>query len=1000
MKLYHHEKIEKKWQKQWLAEETYKASDNKVARKFYHLVMFAYPSGDLHIGHWYNFAPADVVARKKRMEGLNVLSPFGFDAFGLPAENAAIKRKLHPKEWTYANIDRMRGQLESMGPSYDWSRQVITADPEYYTWTQWMFLQLYKKGLAYRAEVPANWCPSCKTVLANEQVVDGACERCKTIVVQKNIEQWMFKITAYADELLRNLDALDWPERTKTMQRNWIGRSEGARIKFKLHKSQTAQITNPDEIEVFTTRPDTIFGATYLVLAPEHPFVTEQLLENTNHKSQITNAYAVKSYIDQAAKKTEIERTSLEKEKTGVELEGIKAINPATGQEIPLWVADYVLGHYGTGAIMAVPAHDQRDYEFAEKFGLPKKIVIEPVCGDPRPDEEYRLSIVAIVEDRKTGKLLSINWGRELGGNLFVGGGRENGEDPIQCALREIEEETGYHRLTPTSSTEAIYHHYRAHSKNKNRLIEAIGLHFYLEDGDQKPVKLEEDEKGKFTVEWLTKDEARAKVKDPLHRLVFDRLVEKHAYAGEGMMVDSGEFTGLESGKALPLVIGWMEKAGWGMHAITYKLHDWIVSRQRYWGAPIPVIYCAQCAINDGNTKYEIRNTEQTGNNIILRNGKKYAVIPVPPDQLPVRLPDIDDYTPPGDGKSPLARSEAFTNVQCPECGKPAKRETDTMDTFVDSSWYFLRYTDPHNAETFASKENVAHWLPVDLYIGGAEHSVMHLLYARFFTMALADMGWLHFREPFAALRHQGIILGPDGEKMSKSRGNVIDPDSLVKNFGADTVRMYLCFMSEYSQGGPWSPGGINGVHRFLQRVWKWYTSPRPSPQKGEGDFPPPRGGIEGGVFKTLHKTIKKVGEDIDTLKFNTAISALMICFRQLEEATDVSAETREIFLKLLAPFAPFITEELWREQLGHASSIHREPWPTYDPSSMEDESVSIAVQIGGKTRGAITAPKDADEANVRVAVHADPRLQKYLEGKEVKKTVFVKNRLINILVA
>ncbi|MDO8558502.1 MAG: leucine--tRNA ligase [bacterium] len=814
MKLYNHKKIEEKLQKAWLKDGTYKAADDDSRKKFYHLVMFAYPSGDLHIGHWYNFAPADVVARKKRMEGYNVMSPFGFDAFGLPAENAAIKRKLHPKDWTYSNIERMRKQLYSMGPSYDWSREVITADPEYYKWTQWMFLQLFKKGLAYRAKIPANWCPSCKTVLANEQVVDGRCERCKEEVIRKKVEQWMFKITAYADELLRDLDMLDWPEKTKTVQRNWIGRSEGAEIQFGIKDKRS-------DIKVFTTRPDTIFGATYLVLAPEHPMVKDL----TTKERQKT----VEAYIMQAAKATEIERTSTEREKTGA-FTGSYAINPATKKEIPIWISDYVLGHYGTGTIMAVPAHDERDLEFAKKFHLPITWVIKgiaPGMGDVETD-------------------------------------------------------------------------------------------------------------------------------------IWQKTVGDHAYTGNGWMADSDKFTGIETEKALPAMIRWMEKEGWGCPKVTYKLHDWIVSRQRYWGAPIPVIYCTSCGI-----------------------------VPVPEKELPVLLPDVDDYNPPGDGKSPLARSDAFVKTTCPKCGLIAKRETDTMDTFVDSSWYFLRYADPKNDKEFASAKKLKHWLPIDLYIGGSEHTVMHLLYARFFTKALADAGHLTFREPFTALRHQGIILGPDGEKMSKSRGNVVDPDDLVKNFGADTVRLYLCFMGDYSQGGPWNPGGIHGVNRFLNRVWKFYQS-APASKKDATDSK--------NILKTLHKTIKKVGEDIEQLKFNTAISALMVCFREMENSDNISTEYRESFLKLLAPFAPFVTEELWSESLGYNKSIHLAPWPAYQKGLAQDEMFNLVVQINGRVRGTINLHKGTEEKDAQDAAEKDEKLKKYFNGRTATKIFFVKDRLINVI--
>ena len=673
MRKYNHSRIEKKWQRIWEESGIYNAKDSVKGKKnFYHLVMFPYPSGNLHIGHWYNFAPGDVYARFKRMRGFNVMSPMGFDAFGLPAENAAIKRGIHPKKWTYQNIRAMTEQLKSIGASYDWSRRVISSDPDYYKWTQWLFLQFYKNGLAYRKKASANWCVSCKTILANEQVMNGKCERCGNDVLQKEVEQWLLKITKYAEKLLKATDKLDWPEKTKTMQKNWIGKSEGALIKFEISRHlMSSRTSNVQAIEVFTTRPDTIFGATYLVLAPEHEIIS-------NLKPQISNLEEVEDYIKKAKKKTELERISEVKEKTGVELKGIKAINPASGKEIPVWISDYVLATYGTGAIMAVPAHDQRDFEFAQKFNLAIKMVICP--NYPKPT----------------------------------------------CPILD------------------------------------------------------------------------------------------EAYEGEGYLVDSGGFNGMTSEKAKKEIIDWLAKKGLAKNKTAYRLRDWIISRQRYWGAPIPIIYCQKC-----------------------------GEVPVPEKDLPVKLPEIVDFKP--KGKSPLASSEKFVNTRCPQCRGKAKRETDTMDTFICSSWYYLRYADPKNSKNFASPEKLEKWLPVDVYIGGAEHTVLHLLYSRFFTKVLKDLGCFKFDEPFLKMRHQGIILGEDGQKMSKSRGNVVDPDDLVKNFGSDSVRMYLCFMGPYEQGGPWNPKGINGVFRFLNRVYKLNDKIPAPPKAGRENLK---------LEKLLHKSV------------------------------------------------------------------------------------------------------------------------------------------------
>ncbi|HLD62108.1 MAG TPA: leucine--tRNA ligase [Patescibacteria group bacterium] len=823
MSIYNPREIEPKWQKRWKEEGLYEAKDfAKDKKKFFHLVMFPYPSGDLHMGHWYNYAGADAVARKIMRDGFNAMSPIGFDAFGLPAENAAIKRGIHPKDWTYSNMETMRQQLVTIGAMFDWSREVVTCDPEYYRWTQWMFLKMYERRLAYRKKAPANWCPKDQTVLANEQVVDGKCERCGTEVVQKEIDQWLFKITNYAERLLADLEKLDWPERTKAGQRNWIGRSEGAIIKFLISNFQFP-------IEVFTTRIDTIFGATYLVIAPEHPLIKDL-------KFKIKNYNEVFKYIEKANRKTELERLSEDKDKTGVELKGVKAINPANGEEIPVWISDYVLASYGTGAIMAVPAHDERDYDFAVKFGLPIKQVI-------------------------------------------ISAGKE---------------------------------------------------------------------------ELKVKSE-KLKVKEA-------------AFIEDGILVESEKFNGIDSEKAREEIVEWLAEKGLAKKKVQYKLRDWLISRQRHWGVPIPIIHCNHCGI-----------------------------VPVKESDLPVELPKVENYLP-KEGQSPLARSEEFVNAKCPQCGKDAKRETDTMDTFVCSSWYFFRYTDPKNEKEFANRKNLDYWMKpsgVDLYVGGAEHTVLHLLYSRFFTKVLYDLGLVPVDEPFGKMRHQGIILGPDGQKMSKSKGNVVDPDELVKDFGADAVRMYLLFMGPYELGGPWNPRGLVGIRRFLDRVWKMVQS---SKFPGLAEAKPRAGKVQNDELEILrNKTIKKVTEDIEELRFHTAIASMMEYLNALENK-GASKNDAETLVHLLSPFAPHFAEEIWQEIWKNKQSIFNEPWPAFDPKKIQDENISIVVQFNGKTRGMINSARGISQDEIENIIFQDEKLKKYLIGSP-KKVIFVKDKLINFVI-
>ena len=894
MEKYNHKEIEPKWQKQWEEWQINKCDDKSKKDKAYILDMFPYPSGQgLHVGHPEGYTATDIYCRYLRFKGMNVLHPMGWDAFGLPAENYAIKTGTHPRETTMKNIETFKRQIMSLGFSYDWSREVNTTDPKYFKWTQWVFLQLFNKGLAYEAVVPINWCPSCKTGLANEEVVQGKCDRCHTIVEKKDMKQWMLKITAYADRLLKGLDKLDWPESIKALQRNWIGRSEGAEIKFKISSEDYS-------LNVFTTRPDTLFGATYMVVAPEHEIVTK-------FEKQITNFTEVKRYINKAKNKSDLERTDLAKDlpaprpgtyfvyvilcddesmyigqtqdvvkrweehfsgngaehtkmhkpqriihyeefnsrkdavekekylktgfgrkwlkrefkagrtrqagKTGVKLQGIKAVNPVNNREIPIWVADYVLSSYGTGAIMAVPAHDERDYEFAK---------------------QYDLEIIKVVD--------------------------------------------GSTSLT-TDSDEGML------------------------------------------------------------------------FTGDGVAVNSGEYNGLTTLEFKKKIIQWLVKEKLGKSAINYKLRDWVFSRQRYWGEPIPLIHCDKC-----------------------------GVVPLTENDLPLELPAVDAFEPTGTGESPLVKIDKWVNVMCPKCKGEAKRETNTMPQWAGSSWYWLRFIDPDNAKVFADKDKLKKWLPVDMYVGGAEHAVLHLLYARFWNMVLFDLGFVPVEEPFKKLINQGLILGPDGEKMSKSRGNVVNPDDVVEEYGADTLRMYEMFMGPLEDAKPWDTKGILGIRRFLDKVNFLRVENDKFSDKDKS---------------LLHKTIKKVGEDISDFKFNTAISAMMIFINGVKV---LDKEAYEKFIIILASFAPHLCEELW-SKLDHKESIFKESWPVYNDELIKEENFELVFQVNGKVRDKIEVKIGITQKEVEELVKNSERVQKYLDNKEIKKIIYVPNKLINIVI-
>jgi len=800
---YKFNEIEKKWQKYWDDNQTFKAGTDLSKPKFYGLVEFPYPSGHgLHVGHPRSYTALDIVARKKRMQGYNVLYPMGWDAFGLPTENFAIKNKVHPKDVTADNIANFKRQLKSIGFSFDWSKEVNTTDPNYFKWTQWIFLKLFEKGLAYKQEMPVNWCTSCKCGLANEEVVNGVCERCGGEVVQKLKSQWMLKITEYAQRLIDDLDELDFIEKVKIQQKNWIGRSEGAEIDFAL--------TTGEKLTVYTTRADTLFGATYMVISPEHPIIEK-------YAEKIENMEEVIAYQREAAKKSDFERVELAKDKTGVELKGIRAINPVTDKEIPIWISDYVLMTYGTGAIMAVPAHDTRDYEFARKFNLP---IIQVVEGD-------------------------------------------------NCDLE---------------------------------------------------------------------NEAFTDVSD-------------------GILMNSGFLNGLRVKDAIAKMIEFLSEKGVGKKKVNYKLRDWVFSRQRYWGEPIPLVYCEHC-----------------------------GYVPISESELPLKLPEVENYEPTDDGQSPLAKITDWVNTTCPKCGAPAKRETDTMPQWAGSSWYFLRYIDPDNNDAIAAKELIDYWMPVDWYNGGMEHTTLHLLYSRFWHKFLYDIGVVNTKEPYNKRTSHGMILGANGEKMSKSRGNVVNPDEIVENYGADTFRTYEMFIGAFDLATPWSEQGVKGCHKFMERVW------------GLLDIVNSNNEYSKELESAMHKTIKKVSDDIEKMKFNTAIAALMSLINDFYKKKEITKGELKTFLQLLNPTAPHITEEMW-SIIGFDKTIADTPWPEYDEAKTIDAEVEIVVQINGKIRDKISVPSGTSKDELEKIATESEKIKELTQGKQIVKIIAVPNKLVNVVV-
>lgn len=938
-------KIEKKWQETWKKNGLYDAGqrDSKKGKE-YVLVEWPYPSGNLHIGHWHAFSVPDIYVRFRRMQGKQVLFPMGFDAFGLPAENAAIKRDINPREWTESNISHMKEQLASMGNAFSWDMTTSSTDEDYYKWTQWMFTKFFENDIAYRGKGVVNWCPGCNTVIANEQVLsDDTCERCGSKIEKREMPQWMLRITSYADRLVDDLDQLDWPEPIKEAQRRWIGRSEGAEIDFKL--------STGDTVTVFTTRPDTLFGATYLVLAPEHP-----LLGGLTPK--LENQEEVEKYVVASAKKDEQDRLDNSREKTGVKLEGITAINPGSGEEIPVFIADYVLNSYGTGAIMAVPAHDERDGDFARKFGIKTKQVIAPIFsgeGKDAPRDNVginpdRSCVDIIIEHPTNGKFLLQ---REKDGDRdlvhFVGGVTD-GENDLTSVERELLEETGYSNFNfistqPVFRTKSIG--YR-HSKNINQQGISGFYHIKLKNLEQTTSEIEE---GKHTIEWVSREQVKKLITWKWHTRAWCAYMENEIHSGEGVLVHSGEFDGMDSEEAKEAIV---KKVG-GRMTNTYRLRDWSIGRQRYWGVPIPIVYDPE--------------------------GKAH---PIPAEHLPWRLPNDVDFRP--TGEPPLAKSKELKERTEQLFGAGWTPEVETMDTFVDSSWYYLRYLDNKNQDSLASIEKQKDWMPIDIYFGGAEHTTMHLLYSRFWQKALFDLGLVTTEEPYKRRINRGLILGPDGNKMSKSKGNVIDPDEQVSRVGSDSVKMYLAFMGPYAEVAnyPWDMGGIAGIRRFLERVYGLFEHIKDT-ESAE-------------ITKQLHKTVAKVSTDIPNYKFNTSISAMMQ-FINLVEREGLTHENYEMFLKTLAPFAPHITEELWH-QLGNENSIHLEQFPKIDESLLADEEVTIGVQINGKVRGSVTLPPDALEEIALKKAQAEEGLRRYLEAGQIKKIIYVPGRILNLIIS
>ena len=938
-----HAGVEKKWQAIWKEKGLYRSTEDKDKKKAYVLDMFPYPSGEgLHVGHPKGYIATDIYSRHKRMSGYSVLHPMGWDAFGLPAENYALKNKVHPRIAVEKNIENFKKQLAHIGFDYDWSREINTTDPSYYHWTQWIFLKMLEQGLAFQSNEPINWCPSCMTGLANEDLDGAVCERCGTPVVKKNLPQWVLKITDYADRMLADLDTLNWPEHIKEAQRNWIGRSEGAEIDFPITGGGTS-------VRVFTTRADTIYGATYLVLAPEHALVEELIASGV-----VKNADAVRAYAEAAAVKSEIDRSAEGKEKTGVPLEGVSAINPATKEAIPVYVADYVLGGYGTGAIMAVPAHDERDLAFAQKMHLPVRAVIEPILTQTEGSATFRadepvtdsFGVIALIRHWENDSYIGLYWPGAKWGTLLTGT-IDDGFSPEETVLKEIREETGYIHARIVRPLGKIHSRYYHEPKRQNRFGHAPAFYVELADGAREDVSAEEV--AKHEVRWLSLPELRSFLTANSHQVALD-LFERGVYTGPGILANSGEFDGRDSSEAKDEIVA---SVG-GKTVVRYKLRDWVFSRQRYWGEPIPVIHCP-----------------------------KDGVVPVPYEDLPVKLPEVESYEPTGTGESPLAAIDEWVNTTCPKCKGPAKRETNTMPQWAGSSWYYLRFMDPHDDTQLVSTKNEKYWAPVDVYVGG-DHAVRHLIYARFWHKFLYDIGVVSTREPFARLEFLGFILDEHGQKMSKSKGNVINPDAVIEEYGADAFRIYEMFMGPFENTTAWSTASIAGTARFIERLWRLQDSVAEAPVPA--------------LDALLHETVRKVGDDIESFKFNTAVSQMMIFLNAVEKEGSIGKEQWRMYLRVLAPFAPHITEELW-QRLGEEDSIHHASWPAYDESLLIAEEVEVTVQVNGKRRGSVRLAANGTEEDAVAAARALPAVTAALGNTAPERVIYKPGRILNLVV-
>ncbi len=1057
---YDHRFFDPKWQKKWHESAIFYAKENDLREKYYVLVEFPYPSGaGLHVGHPRSYTALDVIARKRRMEGMNVLFPMGWDAFGLPAENYAIKTGIHPSIVTKQNIETFRRQLQSIGFSFDWSREVDTTDPAYYKWTQWMFLEFFKHGLCYKAKMPINWCPKDKIGLANEEAAGGVCERCGTPVEKREKEQWMIAMTKYADRLLEDLKGVDYLPKIKKEQEEWIGRSEGAEIDFVIgetaarpieyfkfrpwlcdeimsgnktvtfrmeknikegdivklinweaqqvfamaqvtqieerslkdvpldfpgheHDAQTLEerrkiystyykreitdddlvyiyhfkLTNPI-ITVFTTRPDTVFGVTYVVLAPEHPLVSRITTDAQRAE--------VDAYVATTKNKTDEERGDLSREKTGV-FTGAYAVNPANGEKVPIWVADYVVGSYGTGAVMAVPAHDERDWAFAKKYHLSIRSVVQSLfvrsSGDDalRPDAPFvkRKAAVCVIKHWNEEKYLCVKYKANTWQG-FVIGGIEDGEEPIEAAMREIKEETGYQNMRLVRKLgDSIHSQFYHMVKKQNRWAEFSGMLFELADDTHQEIA--DDEKALADLVWISRDEVMSFITADDMKEVWRRIGRDDQCTPEkGILTNSDQFSELTSDDAIQKITTWLEEQGSGRKKVTYRLRDWVFSRQRYWGEPIPLVHCENgCA------------SEHDG------------WVPVPETDLPVTLPQVEKYEPTDTGESPLSLIPDWMNTSCPQCGGKATRETDTMPNWAGSSWYFLRYADPHNDQAFASKDKLKHWLPVDVYNGGMEHATRHLLYARFWTKVLFDRGHVPFSEFCQKRIAHGLILAEDGTKMSKSKGNVVNPDDIVQAYGADTLRVYELFMGPFEEPVPWSMNGVIGVRRFLDRVVRMAEFVSDSE--------------DASLKKKVYKTLEKITKDIEGYRFNTAVAALMTLVNDVYEQKVITKESFKLILMMLVPFAPHVANELW-EKIGEKGFVEEQPWPQFDSAFLTDDEMTIAVQVNGKLRGNITVPADATDEQIVAIAKQNENVAKHLTN-EPKKTIVVKGKIVNFV--